>query len=490
MKLSELGQDIGSLLGEGAADTSITHITHDSRKVQHGSIFVAIEGALSDGHDYIARASQLGAVAVVTNRPDKVPCCLPILQVAVPREAMALLARRLYGYPDRKLKVIGLTGTNGKTTITYLVNHLLKSLGKSGRIGTLSYYNGVSEERATRTTPEASELYRSLSEMVANGCTYVAMEISSHGLAMGRVLDLEVHYAIFTNLSQDHLDFHKTMEAYFQAKQILFSKLPKGSYAIVNWDDAYGRRLQIPAHTHLIRYGQHEQAELRFEVKKCTVDGSKFTLYYQGEQQDMHIPLKGIYNIYNFCGALAVALLEGVSLNQMQTEIQSIATVPGRCERVELGQNYSVMIDFAHTPDALMNVLSSCREITKGRLITVFGAGGDRDPGKRSEMGQMADEYAHIVVLTSDNPRTENPESIMDRVQQGIKRPLGPSFKRYPDREQAIAESIELAQQDDLVLITGKGHETYQEIGRKQYTFDDRQVAAQYIQARLEKEHG
>lgn len=490
MKLGQLSLGIGQLLNEDAADIEINQVTHDSRRVQHGAIFVAIEGALSDGHNYIACASQLGAVCIATQHPEKVPCNMPILQVENPRLAMAHLARRIYDYPDKHLKIIGLTGTNGKTTGTYFIQHLLRPLANCGRTGTLSYYNGVGEEKASRTTPEASDAFRTLREMVVNGCKYAAMEISSHGLVMHRVEGLEVQYAIFTNLTRDHLDFHESMENYFEAKQLLFTELLlPGGTAILNWDDPWARKLKIREGARVLRLGQSEDANFRFKVQELSVTGSRFTVTLEGIEQEFNLPMLGIHNIYNFCNALGVAVGEGRTMAEIAAETKSICSVPGRSEMLNLGQKFGVMIDFAHTPDAMKNVLVSCREITKGRLIVVFGAGGDRDHSKRPEMGAMADAYADIIILSSDNPRTEDPEAIMDMVQNGIKREPGPSFRRNWDRDQAIKEAIELAQSGDLVLLAGKGHETSQEIGRAFHPFDDRQVAAQYIRAVLGQEH-
>ena len=488
MKLGELSTGIGELVDPGCADLDINHITHDSQKVQYGSIFIAIEGQHNDGHDYIACASQLGAVCIATNRPERVPCNIPTLKLLDhPRAAMAALARRLYGYPDQQVRIIGITGTNGKTTGTYLVQNLLQP-AVCGRIGTLTYFNGLAEEKSLRTTPESCDLFRSLGEMVANGCHYAAMEISSHGLMLQRVLGLGVHYALFTNLTQDHLDYHKTMEDYFAAKNLLFTRhLVEGGTAIVNWDDAYGRRLTIPPHARLIRMGQAEDADLRFVIDELSVMGSRFTVHFQGGAQEFHVPLLGIHNVYNYCGALAVAVCEGKTMAELAAHTDSVCAVPGRSEMINLGQNYGVMVDFAHSPDALKNVLTACRQITQGRLIVVFGAGGDRDPSKRPLMGQMAHAFADVVILTSDNPRTEDPESIMDMVQQGIPREPGEGFMRNWDRTQAISEAIHMANSGDLVLLAGKGHETTQEINRNFHPFDDRQVAARFIRARQEQ---
>ena len=485
MKLAELCHGIAHLLDPQAADLEITHITHDSRKAQHGSIFVAIEGDRTDGHDYISGACQLGAVCVLTGNPEKVSCQIPILKASEPGKAMALLARRLYQEPDGRLKVIGVTGTNGKTTCTYLINDLLKPLGISGRIGTLSYFNGVSEEKAAHTTPEAGDVFRLLDEMVANHCRFAAIEVSSHGLALGRVYGLQLAYGIFTNLSRDHLDFHRNMEDYFQAKLKMFSMLKPGATAIVNWDDPHGRRIQPPRGARFIRFGMSSEADLRFELLETRIDGSRFFLFHEGRRQEFNIPLLGRHNVYNFVAAVAVALSEGLSLEDLAAAAPLVSPIPGRTEPIDLGQDFTVMVDFAHTPDALEKMLLACRQVKPQRLIVVFGAGGDRDTSKRKEMGATADSLADLIFLTSDNPRNEDPESIMDMIAEGIARPLGPGFYRNWDRRAAIREAVMAARAGDLILIAGKGHETTQEIKNVLRPFNDRMVAEKAIRARL-----
>lgn len=486
MKLAELVDDFGELQNPDTADLEVNHITHDSRKVQFGSMFVALEGKEHDGHNYIAASCQMGAVCVLTHDPERVPCRMPIIRAAEPRKAMALMAQRLNDYPDRKLCVIGITGTNGKTTTTYLVNHLLRTLGRAGRIGTLSYFNGVSEEKSVRTTPESSEIYRCLGEMAANSCTYASLEISSHGLMLDRVLGISLRYALFTNLSQDHLDFHGDMETYFQAKHRQFEMLIPGGVAIINYDDEYGRRIKAPHHAQTIGYGEHPDADLRFETISLTVTGTEFDVFWQGQKVRFRIGLLGKHNIYNFVGALAIALKEGRSLEEVSDDHRDLPQVPGRMESVNQGQNFGVLIDFAHTPDALEKVMEACKSTDPNRLIVVFGAGGDRDHDKRPLMGQMVDRYADVLVLTSDNPRGETPEAIMDMVQEGVSRPLGETFFRDWDRREAIRTAINMARPGDLVVIAGKGHETTQEIRGVHHPFSDRMEAARAISARRE----
>jgi UDP-N-acetylmuramoyl-L-alanyl-D-glutamate--2,6-diaminopimelate ligase len=400
---------------------------------------------------------------------------------------MAQLARRLYRQPDRDLIVIGVTGTNGKTTTTFLLGQLLDPLGKTGRIGTLTYFNGLAEEAAGRTTPEATDFYRCLREMATNGCKYAAVEISSHGLMYDRVLGLELRYAIFTNLSRDHLDFHGDMESYFLAKHKQFDHLVEGGVGIVNWDDAYGRRIQVPARAKLLSYGTSPDADLRFEVLHQDISGCEFNLHWQGRTALFKIPLLGQHNIYNYSAALAVALCEGRELEELSRVAHRSKAVPGRTEFLNLGQDFGVVVDFAHTPDALANVLEACGEGKPKRLIVVFGAGGDRDQSKRPEMGAAVDARADIIFLTSDNPRSENPESIMEMIRKGIRRPVGEGLYCIPDRRAAIEQAIDIAQTGDLLVIAGKGHETTQEIEGRLRPFDDRTVASHSIRARLER---
>ncbi|MDJ0841430.1 MAG: UDP-N-acetylmuramoyl-L-alanyl-D-glutamate--2,6-diaminopimelate ligase, partial [Acidobacteriota bacterium] len=328
---------------------------------------------------------------------------------------------------------------------------------------------------------------RMLCEMATNGCRYAAMEVSSHGLQFGRVLGLQLRYALFSNLSQDHLDFHGDMESYFLAKQKQFDHLVEGGVAVINIDDAYGRRLHVPERARLIRYGTSPEADLQFVVNKLDVLGGNFTLSFEGKSVEFQIPLIGKHNIYNYTAAAAVALCEGRTLADLAATAHQIAGVPGRTEMLNLGQDFGVVVDFAHTPDALVNVLTACATVATGRLITVFGAGGDRDHTKRPEMGAAVERLSDVIYLTSDNPRTEDPELIMDMVQAGMKRAPGKDFIRDWDRRRAIESALNRAESGDLVVIAGRGHETYQDIDGKLTPFDDRVVASRFIQARLER---
>jgi UDP-N-acetylmuramoyl-L-alanyl-D-glutamate--2,6-diaminopimelate ligase len=488
MKLAELAKGIGILHDHShQSDREIVHVTHDSRKVMSGSLFVAIDGEKTDGHRYIGCASQLGAVCIMTNKPEKVAFELPVLQVENPREAMALVARKLYGYPDKKLIVTGVTGTNGKTTTTYLLNHILRPLGRAGRIGTVSYYNGVAEEKALRTTPEAPEFFQLLCEMVLNDCKFASVEVSSHGLYMKRVFGLELSYALFTNLTRDHLDFHGTMEAYFQAKALQFKLLKPGGMAILNADDAWAHKIEVPEGRHTVWFGQSEKTDLRFRIIESNIKGSRFEVTYQDASAVFELPILGDHNVYNFCAALPVAVNEGRTLKDIAATLGDVRTVPGRCEMVDLGQNFGVVVDYAHTPDALVNILQAMRRLNPNRLITLFGAGGDRDQEKRIEMGAAAHQYSDVIVLTSDNPRSEDPHVIMDMVAKGIDREEGEHFIREVDRKYAIERALAMAEPGDVVVLAGKGHEVTQEIKGRFYPFSDREMAADLLQAMREE---
>ncbi len=480
MRLADLILDLELRL-QGSGDARVTHITHDSRKVEPGSLFVALEGANHDGHAYIGRAAQLGAVAILTNHPERVQVGLPYIIATQPRRAMALLSRRLFNAPDKQLKVIGMTGTNGKTTTCYLLGQLLAGLGCCGRIGTLSYFNGVSEERAHRTTPESSEVYMTLKEMVDNSCAYAAVEISSHAMMFDRVFGMQLAYGIFTNLSRDHLDFHGDMETYFAAKQRMFELLPAGGTAIVNGDDSYGRRLQIPSGVRHLRFGQNDDCDIKIDGVVLTAKHSHFELRIGDIKGVFEIPLLGLHNIYNFVCAATVAHCEGARLEDLQIIGHTLKPIAGRMETVGQGQAFQVVVDFAHSPDALEKVAACCKELCEGRLILVFGAGGDRDKTKRALMGDVADRIADIILVTSDNPRSEDPASIIDMVCEGISRPLADSFQKVTDRFLAIECALKMARQGDMVLIAGKGHEIHQERAGKLIPFSDREVVARIL---------
>jgi len=488
MKLDVLCDGIADLNASSPLLPNINHITNDSRKAEPGSLFVAIEGAVYDGNRFIAHACQLGAVAVLTSKPQLVPCGIPALVSNEPRKAMALLSRKLYGFPDRELELIGVTGTNGKTTTAALVDQLLAGKGLAGRIGTLSNYTGVSEEVAIRATPESTEVYQMLREMVTQRCVYASVEISSHALVLYRVWGLTLRYAIFTNLTHDHLDYHKTMDAYFQAKMKIFDLLaPKGT-AILNGDDPYCEKISLPGRT-CFRFGQRAGVDLRFDDIELGPRSCRARFHYKGDSRVIEVPLLGLHNLYNLAGAMLVALLEGVTWDEIERVAVKLKPAAGRMEALDFGQKFGVVVDFAHTPDAMEHVLKSCRSFVTGSIHVVFGAGGNRDQAKRPKLGMIGSRFADHLYITSDNPRNEDPADIADQIVSGVDPEFSSdSWHVILNRRQAIARALTAAKPGDLVLILGKGHETTQEIAGVFHPFNDRSAVSQILCGR--SDHG
>ncbi len=463
---------------EAVADVEISRLDYDNRQVQPGSLFFCVPGFTSDGHDYAAAAAGAGAVAVVVDHhlPD-----LELPQIEVPdvRAAMAPAAAAFSGDPTAELTVSGVTGTNGKTTTAYLIRALLEAAGRpTGLLGTVTSIIGGTEYPVARTTPEAIELQRMFREMVDGADRAAVMEVSSHALELHRVDAIHFDVAVFTNLTQDHLDFHPTMEDYFTAKRRLFAEHAPG-VAIVNSDDPYGARLaaEFGAVTFAL---EDPRADYRARDVRTGLAGSDFTLVSRAGEHRLHSPLTGRFNVYNVLGALAAALEQGVSIHTASAALASAGQVPGRFESVEAGQPFAVLVDYAHTPDSLENVLSAARPLTQGNLHVVFGCGGDRDRTKRPLMGEIAARLADNVVVTSDNPRSEDPDAIIAEILSGIDRPVD----SRTDRREAIAVAIAAARAGDVVIIAGKGHEQGQEFaaGHK-LPFDDVTVVREALSA-------
>lgn len=473
----------------GSLDVSVGALTDDSRAVSAGSLFVAVKGEQVDGHQFIPSAMKAGAAAVVMQLPNDLP--IPSIRVENSRRALGLLGSRFYGDPSAQLRMIGVTGTNGKTTTTYVCKTLLEALGRQvGLIGTVAYQIGTQTIPAAHTTPGALELQQLLAKMVSSGCTAAVMEVSSHALAQDRTSGCEYDVAVFSNLTQDHLDFHKTMEEYFQAKLRLFTGLVEmrksNKRAIVNADDPYGalivKRCPAPVWT----YGVKTKADLRAENVRLTLQGTTFTVATPVATFPIESHLVGEHNVYNLLAAIGVALHEGASPDHIRQAVGQVTNVPGRFERVIAGQPFTVVVDYAHTEDALVRLLTAAQVLKTGRIITVFGCGGDRDRGKRPKMGRVAVRYSDVVVLTSDNPRTEDPHAILSEVEVGVSEALQESpsvqYRKVADRREAIEQAVREARPGDMVLIAGKGHEDYQIIGTKKFHFDDREVAREAIQ--------
>jgi UDP-N-acetylmuramoyl-L-alanyl-D-glutamate--2,6-diaminopimelate ligase len=465
------------LMGAGAPEIEITALAYDSRSVGPGTLFFCVPGFKVDGHEFAAAAVERGAAALVCQRP--LGLGVPEVVVGDVRAAMGPAAAAFYGDPTAELRVVGITGTNGKTTTAFLVRHLLEAGDvRAGLLGTVKSVVGGVESEVQRTTPEAIELQATFRAMLDAGDRACAMEVSSHALELGRAAGIHFACRVFTNLSQDHLDFHPTMEDYFLAKRRLFDE---PGPAVVNLDDEHGRRLA--AERDAIGFAVEREADYRARDVAFDVMGSRFTCETPDGTVELASPLPGLFNVQNVLAAVAAARTLGVDLSAIQAALLSFDRVPGRFETVDEGQDFGVLVDYAHTPDSLENVLRAARGIAQGRLHVVFGAGGDRDRGKRPLMGEAARRLADRVIVTSDNPRSEDPEAIVDEVLVGA----GPDADREVDRRRAIAQAIEGAATGDVVVIAGKGHEQGQEFadGRKE-PFDDVTVAREALRARPE----
>lgn len=474
MKLSRLLRDVngGDLCGK--PEREITGICSDSRRVGQGSLFVAIPGFQSDGHQYIRQAMEQGACAVVAQHaPDcPVPEGVTLILVDDARRALAQLAAEWYDHPERQLRLIGVTGTNGKTTTTWLIRHILEQRGhKCGLIGTNGSIVDGPLRPAERTTPEAPELYGLLREMADAGCEYAAMEVSSHSLVLERVHGLHFAAAAFTNLTQDHLDFHKDMEHYFQAKALLFQRCDT---AVLNLDDDWGLRLAERVSCPRLTYSAKRlEADLIAKNIVLLPDQVQAVLVRDNDIARMRLNIPGMFSVYNGLTAIGCCLALGLTLEESAQALQSAQGICGRAEIVPTGRDFTVMIDYSHTPDSMENILRTVRGYARGRVVGLFGAGGDRDHAKRPIMGRIAGELCDLCVVTSDNPRSEEPEAIIRDILQGMSQKH--KYKVIPDRREAIAWCIKNARKDDIIVLMGKGQETYQEIRGVKYHLDERE---------------
>jgi UDP-N-acetylmuramoyl-L-alanyl-D-glutamate--2,6-diaminopimelate ligase len=470
----------------GTLDRTVENIAYDSRRVQKNGLFVALRGEKSDGHDFIGQAIEKGAIAIVAEREEKHPRA-SCLVVEDSRTALADLAAIFYGFPARKLKLAAVTGTNGKTTTTFLIKHICEKAGvRCGLIGTVRYEIGERVLPATRTTPESLDLQELLDQILNAGCKAAAMEVSSHALAQERTRGLEWDVAVFTNLTQDHLDFHGTMENYFESKAKLFSQLAQQQkkrkpVAVVNIDDRFGQQLlgKIDKQIAVATYGMNARADFRASNYRMEMGGTSYQLDARGKSYLVRLPLIGRFNVANSLAALAAANALGLSLREAVLSLSKTPQVPGRLEAVPAKRQFQVFVDYAHTPDALLNVLRTLRELQPGRLIVVFGCGGDRDRKKRPLMGGVVDQNADYAIITSDNPRKEDPDAIIDEVEKGFR---ANHYEKIVDRSAAITRAIEIAQPRDVVLIAGKGHENYQEFADHTVPFDDMQIARRAVE--------
>lgn len=493
MRLRDLVRPLGEVAAHGDLDREITGLTDDSRRVSQGGLFVAVKGTQSDGHRYLTQAVSAGAGALVVEAGCAPAGTLeslgvPVIEVRDSRHVLGVLASCFHGDPSRRLKMIGVTGTNGKTTTTYLCKSVLEAAGaKVGLIGTVAFLIGGERIEATHTTPGAVELQGLFKKMTDAASDAAVMEVSSHALALDRTAGCEFGTAVFTNLTQDHLDFHADMEDYFHAKLRLFAGLGPEGRAIVNLDDPHGARVAEATRARVWTYAVDRPADLRAGDVRISLDGVRFTAQTPAGAVALRSPLVGRHNVYNILAAVGVGLEQGIALPTIAAGVAALANVPGRFERVEAGQSFTVVVDYAHTEDALFRLLTTAEAVKTGRIITVFGCGGDRDRGKRPKMGRVSAVYSDVVVVTSDNPRTEDPGAIISEIIPGVEAGLREAGRgRYvvhADRRAAIEEAVRMAQPGDLVLIAGKGHENYQIIGKAKHPFDDRVVAREAIEA-------
>jgi UDP-N-acetylmuramoyl-L-alanyl-D-glutamate--2,6-diaminopimelate ligase len=491
-----LSPDARATLDRARAAAEVVNVVHDSRAAAKGTVFVAIPGHRANGTEFAAQAIERGALAVVAEAAAPAGVSVPWLRTTNARLALAELAAIVHGNPSETLTVVGVTGTNGKTTVTYLMSSVLDAAGMTcGRMGTVSVRLGpkpADEQDAAHTTPEASEVQRLLAEMAARGCKACAMEVSSHALALHRVAYVRFSAAIFTNLTRDHLDFHVDMQQYFEAKRRLFEMLPAGAPAIVNVDDPRGVELS-KTRPLVVTYAIDRQADVQPGPVRSTLDGLEFEARTPKGPVAVKSPLVGRPNLYNLLAAVAASVALGVPAPAIETGLARLRAVPGRFQMVSAANDdVRAVVDYAHTDDALKNLLETARGLTRGRIVTVFGCGGDRDRTKRPLMGAVAGRLSDLVILTSDNPRSEDPERIIDEITRGLAPPPEPGapprsatpFETYLDRRAAIEHAIREAKPGDLVLIAGKGHEKYQVIGTRTSPFDDVEVAREALAQR------
>jgi UDP-N-acetylmuramoyl-L-alanyl-D-glutamate--2,6-diaminopimelate ligase len=499
MKLNELIKSIPGYqiytAGGGAAkipDIDAALISCNSRENLRDGIFIAVKGAQADGHAFIQDALRRGAAAVVFEDARRLsPAMLKqgayadsvvFIQVPDSKKAAVLLAEEFYGYPAKKLTVVGITGTNGKTTISYLVEAIVRRAGMNPAvIGTVNYRFNETSIVSGNTTPGPIELQRLFRSMVDGEVTHLAMEVSSHALDQDRVAGIRFAGAIFTNLTQDHLDYHKGLEDYFLAKAKLFTALAAGAGAVINIDDAYGKRLVLMSAGSVITYGLDDTAQVCARDITMDTDQTKFTLCGFGHTVEIRTHLIGRHNVYNVLGAAAWALHAGIPADVVQAAMASFTSVPGRLERIDAAGGLRIFVDYAHTQDALSNVISTLRQITRNRIIVVFGCGGDRDRTKRPAMGKVVTELSDFAVITSDNPRSEDPQAIIEDISRGITKD---NFCVVPDRTAAIRTALSKGTDGDVVLIAGKGHETYQIVKDTVLHFDDREVVRECLKSR------
>ncbi len=493
MILKELLSTIEVEKVDGSVEVQVEGIAFDSRKVRKRDIFVCLPGTKTDGREFIDEAVIKGAIAIVIPKDFDIPFFnVTTITVLDPRIFLSKVSAEYYKHPSKSLRMIGVTGTNGKTTTTHLIDKLMqvKSKKETGLIGTISYKVGAQDYPVEATTPEASTLHEAFNKMVEKKINYCTMEVSSHSLDWHRVDDCDFNIAVLTNITEDHLDFHKTFDSYLRAKTKLFSTLLKkeGNYAVVNNDDKSASHIIGATKSEVITYAVKNNADIRSKNIKVTPTGASFIVETPWGSFPLAMKMTGLFSVYNALAAITVGLKEGLEFKDIKKVLEEVVGIPGRFEKVDIGQDFGVIVDYAHTPDGLENILSTVREFCPRDLITVFGCGGDRDRTKRSPMGKIALKYSDFAIITNDNPRTESPAQILEDVLKGIDKDKDKDrFEICLDREEAIKSAINRAKQGDVVVIAGKGHETYQIFADKTIDFDDREIARPFIKEKMEK---
>ncbi len=481
MRLAEILRGIKYKSAGSVTDLEIERVTNDSRSAARGDMFVALRGYVADGYKFINEAVKKGAGVVVAEKDFDAPGSVVKILVEDTRSALPVMAGNFYGHPSQKLKVIGVTGTNGKTTITYIIESILKKSGdEPGVIGTISYRSPGRAISAKNTTPGPLELQSILSEMVKSSSHYAVMEVSSHALDQRRIEGILFDAAIFTNITPEHLDYHKKLKEYFNAKVKIFAHLKADGCAILNADDDKVAALKKSIENRVITYGIEAKSDISAKNIRLSIDSSEFNIVMPKDSFNVSTHLVGMHNVSNILAAVAACDALGIDHNAIKSGIEAMTPVPGRLESVECGQGFKVFVDFAHTEDALDKILSLLREVSRAKIITVFGCGGDRDREKRPAMGKVACRLSDHVIITSDNPRFEEPGEIIDEIVSGVKGVYS-NYEIDPDRRKAIEKALSLAKVGSIVVIAGKGHENYQIVADKTLPFDDREVVKEIL---------
>ena len=491
MKLKDLLAGVSILDFAGNQDQEIKGLAYSSKEIKPGFLFAALKGEKTDGYLFIHEANQKGAVAFLSERESPQNFNKSWIQTADARLALALCSANFYAHPSQKMKVVGITGTKGKTTVTYLLEAILNKAGYApGVIGTISYRGPGIKIKAQRTTPEAPDLQKILSQMATGGATHCLIEVSSHALELKRVAGIGFDVAVFTNLSGEHLDYHHSMDNYFAAKKKLFFLNKKKRMAVINIDDWWGKKLIEEVPTGVISYGLEKKAIIQAQKYSLNDRGLKLQVKYPGGIVNLSSPLLGLPNIYNILAAVATALTLSLPLPAIQQGISSLQGVPGRFEKIKNSQGLNIFVDYAHTDDALRNLLETVRKFNPPRIILVFGAGGDRDKSKRKRMGKIASQLADWTIITTDNPRSEDPLAIIAEIEQGFMTEGSKKYEIEPDRRAAIHKALLMGKKGDYILVAGKGHEDYQIIGRRVIPFDDGCVIKEILKEMESKDIG